>query len=245
MRSRGFTLMEMLVVISIITLLISIMLPSLGKSRLIAREAMCGSNMRQATIAFTSYTGDNSQYYPDFSYNPQTKSQWTSPNYWTQKYWREHMGKNYGLLRELIYSPTNDFWNRDDFYWWEVGNPNNNTAMVMGYFYFGSSVVNTASYRSSLTVPIPGSTQNVFPRRNGGVSHYSILWTDLNRQLNNHIGTWVTPGDARRWGSNHWYGTPDMIPHGSHSAFTDNHVEWIPGADVRLQSTYAGTHLYW
>jgi prepilin-type N-terminal cleavage/methylation domain-containing protein len=245
MRNRAFSLIELLVVISIITLLISIMLPSLGKSRLAAREGMCGSNMRQAAIAFTAYTGDNGQLWPDFSYDPASKSQWTQANYWTQKYWRGHMLKSYSLQRELLYSPTNDHWNRDDFYWYDTGNPASNSALVMGYFYFGSSVVNTAGYRGSLTVAVPSNMTNIFPRRNGGVSHYSILWADLNRQLNTHIGTWLTPGDARRWGSNHWYGTPDMKPHGSHSAFTDNHVEWVPGDQLRLQSTYTGSHFYW
>lgn len=49
----------MLVVISIITLLISITLPSLSKSRKTARAAICKSNQHQMTIAFTTYTDDS------------------------------------------------------------------------------------------------------------------------------------------------------------------------------------------
>lgn len=240
---RGFTLMEMMVVISIITLLISITLPALSKSRLVAREATCGSNARQATIAFTSYTGDNSQYYPDFSYDPAAKKQWQHPNYWTQSYWRTHM-LSYGLIREIIYSPSNEIWNRDDFYWYNTADPDNNIGMVMGYFYFGSTLVNTSAYRSSLMVSVP-KMPNIFPRRNGGVSHHDILWADLNRQQGYHIGTWLSPDDSRRWGSNHWYGQPDQRVSGSHRAFTDNHVEFVTEPEFRLQSTYAGLHMYW
>lgn len=56
---QAFSLIEMLVVISIITLLISITLPSLSKSRKTARSTICQSNQHQMTIAFTSYTDDS------------------------------------------------------------------------------------------------------------------------------------------------------------------------------------------
>ena len=57
--ARAFTLVELLVVIGIIALLISILLPSLSKSREQARRAACLSNLRQVHQALVLYANDN------------------------------------------------------------------------------------------------------------------------------------------------------------------------------------------
>jgi prepilin-type processing-associated H-X9-DG protein len=65
-RSRllAFTLLELLLVIAIISLVISIVLPALSRSRETARVAMCQSNLRQQIIAVEAYIGDYEQFYP-------------------------------------------------------------------------------------------------------------------------------------------------------------------------------------
>lgn len=55
---KAFTLVELLVVISIIALLVSILLPALNKAREQAKLVMCRTNMRSVAMAFHLYADD-------------------------------------------------------------------------------------------------------------------------------------------------------------------------------------------
>jgi prepilin-type N-terminal cleavage/methylation domain-containing protein/prepilin-type processing-associated H-X9-DG protein len=59
---RGFTLVELLVVIGIIALLTSILLPTVAVARRAARDTACLSNLRQLGAAFLAYQNENDAY---------------------------------------------------------------------------------------------------------------------------------------------------------------------------------------
>jgi prepilin-type N-terminal cleavage/methylation domain-containing protein len=67
--TKGFTLVELLVVIGIIALLISILLPSLNKARETANRAKCLSNLKQIGTAIRVYETQNNGQYPRSIYN--------------------------------------------------------------------------------------------------------------------------------------------------------------------------------
>jgi prepilin-type N-terminal cleavage/methylation domain-containing protein/prepilin-type processing-associated H-X9-DG protein len=66
---RGFTLVELLVVIGIIALLISILLPSLATARKAAQTVACASNLRSIMQATHIFASQNNGYLPGSIYS--------------------------------------------------------------------------------------------------------------------------------------------------------------------------------
>ena len=64
MRRHGFTLIELLVVIAIIAILAAILFPVFAKAREKARQASCGSNLKQLTLAVLQYVQDYDERFP-------------------------------------------------------------------------------------------------------------------------------------------------------------------------------------
>lgn len=101
----GFTLVELLVVISIITLLTSILVPVMSRAKAQAYRIVCQSQFRQWGFAFEVYSMANEGFYPHIdgrdrtSSNPQTPADiadyyfgWIDvlPPLMGEKPWREH-----------------------------------------------------------------------------------------------------------------------------------------------------------
>jgi prepilin-type N-terminal cleavage/methylation domain-containing protein/prepilin-type processing-associated H-X9-DG protein len=68
LREKGFTLVELLVVISIIALLLSILMPTLNKARESGRSMVCKSSLNSLGLATHLYLADNNdKFFPAYN----------------------------------------------------------------------------------------------------------------------------------------------------------------------------------
>jgi prepilin-type N-terminal cleavage/methylation domain-containing protein/prepilin-type processing-associated H-X9-DG protein len=78
-RAGGFTLIEVLVVASIIALLISILLPAINRARELARRSVCLSNLNQIGKGMFMYADANRDRLPNGN-APNTVGDWAGTN---------------------------------------------------------------------------------------------------------------------------------------------------------------------
>jgi prepilin-type N-terminal cleavage/methylation domain-containing protein/prepilin-type processing-associated H-X9-DG protein len=94
----GFTIVELLVVISIIGAVTAILLPAIAKARAIARRTRCASNLKQIDIAMHSYLSSNDDKYPCSQTDVLPKKNPSDPNIWLWqgRGWRSFIAPHLG-----------------------------------------------------------------------------------------------------------------------------------------------------
>ena len=73
---KMFSLIELLIVVSVIAILASLLLPALQKAKGMALTSCCASKLKQTYNAFLSYAGDFNEYLPS-TYDPGVNKVWS------------------------------------------------------------------------------------------------------------------------------------------------------------------------
>jgi prepilin-type N-terminal cleavage/methylation domain-containing protein len=220
MKKKSFTLIELLVVVAIIAVLISILLPAIGKAKEMARRTRCGNMQRQWGMAYNMYAMANNDRMPnaalsswlihpyDADRRPNFKNQ-MRPYMKMQEWWActEFINRwscpydihGAGRMRNSGYVWfVGDYWWEDSAFW----------NMYLGYYYFHRQPYKNAS----------------------GV--YVTKAASLSDEPNWLLMSCPCPGHPAYWGERAHTDGFNLV--GGFFLFLDGHAEWFNIKDLIL-----------
>lgn len=224
--NQGFTLIEILVVISIISLLISIMLPALGQARVMARRMQCMNNLRQMGIAMHTYSADYDGYFP----TALDQASWYPPLTLVNTL---VVSGNYLPVSNLGYGYTEVMKCPDD--------PNDYQVIAPGgthpYSYFYRQTDN-GGYVNPPPGDAPGKPLHVEDLHSYARFLVAEQWRmgvyfpgTVQVPIPGVLMTVMSEGPADLQWADRWTVQSNWHQDGTHASYTDGHVSWVAYGD--------------
>ncbi len=232
-QKNGFTLVELLVVITIIIVLAGVGFTASRSLRLSASKVADMQNLRSLSTAATAAGADNAGRLPSLhsgSYAPY----WLLPRTTLE---------SYGITREACYAPTRNITGGSPNYtWWNMSDSGTPTH----YVYFGndgSTLSNGWSSQGSVVPPdkkdyrgaipyedIIKDKTKAFARTLTDDAWYSVLWAGLCRDYGGTRVGAITQGGKVL---------------GMNVIYLDSHAEWVPANKIKVRYNSNGLGLLW
>ena len=248
---RAFTLVELLVVISIIALLIALLLPSLGRAKWSALKVENQANMRQWGIGTAAFAADNKGYFPYNGNDPalnQSKKEavpgaglrggrdwaWCATD--VQFMWINYMMPNYRSAKygekNVLYNPTQD---------WHRINDITLRGGLIGYQYM--------PYRNPKKPGVLYSpagdnwvTKTRFNERDTSTGEDLSQLPILVDQLQSVGNQWIHGPTGTPFSS---WAMENGEPEGAHYLFEDGHSTWLNFSEIEVGGIVGAWNVYY
>lgn len=260
---QGFTLVELLVVVTLVVALMALLMPEFQRAREMARRAVCASNQRQIAVLTLGYAVDNNgefifcarrfdQSAFTTMYDDDTRR--NTPKDETVDHTKNRFACPYvikslvraGLVAASKPHPTSDndyeplpIWNCPSLDYKSHNTKSNHTIRV-AYQYFGGIRVWESTSGFKWSDGAGNTATNRSSRSPLNIRRSDPSWcltADLTVKLNN---VWATKGQ----------GLPphhlaDSSPEGQNESFVDGSVQWVKGTQLLVIHSYNPQDLAW